>query len=270
MRAVNLIPVEARKGGGAGGLGRSGGLVYVVLGGLTVLVALAAMYGLTSSKIGDNRSELKVIQQRSAEAQSRLAEDAGGATLAQTSAAKALTVKQLAESRTDWAATFDAIARTLPTTTTLTTIDASTTPAAAAPGAAPAPGAPGSGPSVKMAGCAPSQRAVAMLMPRLRTVPGVETVSLGSSTAAEGGSTAAAGAGVAKCGGVTFEMTLALAAKPAPAPAAAPGAATPGATGAAPAPAAPAPAPATATPTAQPAAAQTAVPGTPTSGGTAP
>ena len=42
MRAVNLIPAEQRRG--AGGLaGRTGGVVYVVLGMLVVLVALGVV-----------------------------------------------------------------------------------------------------------------------------------------------------------------------------------------------------------------------------------
>ena len=42
MRAVNLIPADERRG--AGGIaGRSGGVVYVLVGGLAVLVALGVV-----------------------------------------------------------------------------------------------------------------------------------------------------------------------------------------------------------------------------------
>ena len=60
VRAVNLIPADQRRG--AGGLaGRSGGIVYVLTGGLAVLVALGVVYALAVNSVASRKTELASV-----------------------------------------------------------------------------------------------------------------------------------------------------------------------------------------------------------------
>ena len=58
MRAVNLIPVEDRRGLRGGGSG-SGIASYIVLGVLAAVVAMSAAYTLTNRSLSDNRAQLE-------------------------------------------------------------------------------------------------------------------------------------------------------------------------------------------------------------------
>jgi len=234
MRAVNLIPEDARRGGGAGGAGRSGGAAYVLLGGLAVLVALVAAWAFTGRTVSHDKAELDAVNAQLAQARAQAPAQTTRQAQGPSAQERLATVLALATAREDWSSTLDAIARTLPVHTTLTTLTAATSPSALPGGAgsSPALASSATGPSIQIAGCAPSQRRVAQLMPRLRVVPGVQDVTLGSSTAATAGDTAStASTSTASCSGVNFQMILFLdavappaagstaAAAPAPAPA---------------------------------------------------
>lgn len=260
MQAVNLIPQEERRGGGAGLGGRSGGMVYVVLGGLAAVAGMLALWASASAGLSGKRGELAQLQQQTQAVRARTAGAQAPADLAARRARATETLRGLLARRRDWAATLDAIGRTLPADVTLSALETAAAPAATAtPGAPAAP----AGTGLQLTGCAPTQRAVARVIPRLRAVAGVTAVSLGSSTLAK-----AAGEGADACAGATFQLTMALRAPAPPAAVSAPpatGAPAPPATGA-PASAAP-PAPAPSAP--PPGAASTVVPGTP-SGSSAP
>ncbi|MFL5846983.1 MAG: PilN domain-containing protein [Solirubrobacteraceae bacterium] len=241
MRAVNLIPVDARAGGGISG-GRSGGAVYALLGGLAALVLMVLVWTTVHGRVGDQRAELAGIEQETAQLQARAGAGQAPGAVQQERAARTQTVEALIASRRDWAATLDAISRAMPSDTTLTTLNATSVPPAAPPTPTPTTGA--AGPTVELGGCAPTQRAVAKLMPRLKTVPDVVDVLLVSSSSVAA-STNSADSPQA-CAGTTFSMTVVLEGL-----------------------AAPATTPAVATPTAattQPATATTAVPATPDPG----
>ena len=247
MRAVNLIPSEQRGGGGLDG-GRSGGAVYLVLGGLAMLAVLIGVWAITGSRVTDRRAELQRLQAEVSAAQSQSAQLQSTDTIRAEREQRAATVRALAAARIDWASSLDAIARTLPDNTWLSKLTASSVPGAT-PGGTGGAGAVASstlGPSIQIGGCSPSQASVARLMPRLRAVPGVANVTLVRTQKTEPG----AGTGTGDCADVTFEMVLLFAAAaPDPAATAAP---------AAPAPAVPAtpltpevPAPVTAPPAAE-------------------
>src|SRR4051794_38543328 len=269
MHAVNLIPADARIGGGQAA-GRSGGAVYVVLGGLAVLVALMGLYFLASTHASDKQAELAALQTQVQQAQAGASGDTTPGLVHQQRAQVTATVRQLAEQRMNWGALLNVLGRTLPANTTLTGLDASTDgssntgAAGSAPAAAAADGTVG--PTIDLKGCAPSQSAVARLMPRLRAIPDAAGVQLVSSAIADPGGTGAATTGAADCSGAAFEIVLTLTAKtpPAVAGATAPGTTTtPGAATTTPATTAPA---ATATPaagTTAPATPATAAPVTP-------
>jgi Tfp pilus assembly protein PilN len=261
MRAVNLIPPDARVGG-AGGNGRSGGAVYVLLGGLAALVLLTGLWAAAHHGTSGKRTELAQLQQETADAQQTASRLAGFGNLTALRQSRTATVTGLAAGRFDWAGLLDDVARTMPRDAHLTslqgTVAATTagatgamTPAAsgttgttgtstaptgtssAASGTSTAAASP-AGPSITIQGCTRSHARVALLMARLRALPGVTDIKLTSSTA----STAAAGATGASaptsagssggCPGrrsATFAMTLQFAgiAMPAAAGTSAPG-----------------------------------------------
>lgn len=214
MRAVNLIPPDQRPGA-AGRAGRSGGAVYVVLGGLAALALMVGLWAMAGSRLSSDRAELARLQAETSAAQARAGRLASAGDIRTLRSQRTQVVRTLAAARVDWAKTLDALARTLPSDTWLDSVTASV-----APGAGPAGGAGGaaavasaaSGPSIQITGCSPSQARVARLMPRLRTVPGVERVSLVSSTAAEPGAGTAGSSG--GCTRVSFGMVLFFAARP--------------------------------------------------------
>jgi Tfp pilus assembly protein PilN len=229
MRAVNLIPEDARRGGGAGSGGRSGGAVYVLLGGLAVVVALVAAWAFVGHTVSHDKAELAAVKAQIAQAQAQAPAQTSQQVQGSSIDERLATVRALVTAREDWARTLDAIARTLPANTTLSSLAAATTPTASPGGAAAATGGIASsstGPSIQIAGCAPTQKAVAQLMPRLRVIPGVQDVSLASSTKAAAGDATGTTGG---CADVDFEMVLFLqAAAPPPAsPATATAAAAP-------------------------------------------
>lgn len=215
MRAVNLIPAEERSGAGPSA-GRSGGAVYVLLGGLAGLVAMVFMWASAGSQIADDRAELSRLKTEAAAAQAQLATVASVDSIRALRDARSATVRTLAAARVDWADSLDAIARTLPSDTWLDSLAASVTPASAAPGGVGGAGAVASsttGPSIQISGCSPSQARVARLMPRLRSIPGVDNVTLVSAQKAAPGATAADADGCTK---VSFEMVLFFTAPVAP------------------------------------------------------
>ncbi len=232
MRAVNLIPHEIRRGAG-GRAGRSGGLVYVLLGGLTVLVAMVALWAMAGRDAGSARTELAQLQQRNAEAQRRAAPLAAFQALATQGQQQITLVKTLADTRFPWSDTMGALARILPRSVRISNLTGALLPAAAvAPavppattGAAspvPAPAAIAvSVPTITIAGCAPTLASVAKLVPRMTIVPGVADVTLGPATAPSEKSDAAAGSSDGACHAASFEMLLSFAPEAPTAPTAA-------------------------------------------------
>ena len=217
MRAVNLIPDDARRGGGAGAAGRSGGAAYILLGGLAGLVLLMGLWALAGRDSSRERTQLVQLHQQAADAQRQAQTLAPYGTVNQERTSATASVHGLITARFAWSKTLDAFARVLPADVRLSSL------AGATPGTAtPTPGAtptqattPGTvaGVTVQLTGCAPSMARVARLMPRLRAVPGVSSVTLTSTThpapaAAPSGS---ATAGSSDCSGATFQMSLGFA-----------------------------------------------------------
>jgi Tfp pilus assembly protein PilN len=215
MNAVNLIPVEDRRGADAPG--RSGGAVYAVLGALAVVLLLVAGLAITSKQVSDQKNQLAAV---TAEAQT--AESQAGSLQAYTQFAslrdkRQQTVAQLASSRFDWEHALHELARVVPDGTSLTTLRASVSPTVAVTGGTTDPLRNASnGPAIELSGCAPSQDGVAQLMAAMRRMDGVQRVSLSSSDrnppAPKGSGSAAAAAGAGCTAGsanrTTFSMTI--------------------------------------------------------------
>jgi Tfp pilus assembly protein PilN len=244
MRAVNLIPADDRRGV-AGGVGRSGGAAYIVLGAAFLIAVLVGLYGLARHEVSDRKSKLAslaVETQRAQESVSALSPYTSFAALREQ---RMKAVEQVVDSRFDWAHAFHELGRVLPRDASIsslegsvggTTAGSSTTSAPAASAAsagtsASAGGAssatpPGSVPTMTLAGCASSQSEVALTLQRLRLMDGVSTVSLQSSAKTSSTGSGSTGSGGGNCTPQSASFTVQITFEPLPTPAASSGSGT--------------------------------------------
>jgi Tfp pilus assembly protein PilN len=206
MRAVNLIPPERRRGG-PGVPSRSGGAVYVVLGGLAGLVIMGVLWAVAHQQAADRRAQGVQATADAVQADARAAQLAGFEQFADLRDRRLQAISALATQRADWSSVMREIASTLPGDVRLLSFNGSVTAdQGAATGAVPHPptspnaatgaashpptsptaaggagAAAGGGPTVQLSGCATSQPEVADVMNRLRAIAGVTDVGLASS-----------------------------------------------------------------------------------------
>jgi Tfp pilus assembly protein PilN len=194
MKAVNLIPVEERRGGAAGG--RSAVPAYAVLGVLAVLVVMVAAWTLTGKTVNDRKAKLASVEQQAAAAEAQATKLSAYSAFSDLRKKRAETVASIARSRFDWAHVMHEIARVIPTDTHLTSLSGSVSSSATAPGGGgQALNLRGSnpGPAIDIVGCANSQQNVSRIISRLRLIDGVQHVTLAESSkndSATGGSSA--------------------------------------------------------------------------------
>jgi Tfp pilus assembly protein PilN len=214
MRAVNLIPADAR--GGSGSRGPSTGMqvpVYVLLGFLAVALALVTIYVLTNNSISSRTAKLnnlktEVTQEQAAVA--RLGEFTKFAALAQT---RISTVNSIAAARFDWHTALSDLSKVVPPNTTLQSIVGTVVPGANSGGS----GSGGTGalrsavtaPAFELSGCTRSQDDVAKLMSQLRLINGVTRVTISDSQMSNTtSSSTSTGAAVQGCGANTPNFDL--------------------------------------------------------------
>jgi Tfp pilus assembly protein PilN len=177
MRAVNLIPAEERRG--AGGLaGRSGGVVYVLTGGLAALVALGVIYAFAVHSVAAHKTQLATVTAQVAAVQAETQTLQPYVEIATISESKVEQVVSLAEDRFNWPTALDQLALALPNDVSFTTLTAGGA-AGASSGTSTAPS--GSGNSFDLTGCANSQGEIPAVLTDLASVPGVTNVALSSS-----------------------------------------------------------------------------------------
>jgi Tfp pilus assembly protein PilN len=179
MKAVNLIPVDERRGGGAGG---SGMAAYVLLGALAIIVAVGAAYTLANRSISDRRHELADVQARAQAAANQAQALQAYTSFTALREKRSETVRSLAVSRFDWSHALHEVARTVPSNAWLTAMRATVTPTTAVDGGVTDPlrGAVAT-PAIEIVGCTTSQAKVASVISSLRRGDGVQRVSLSSS-----------------------------------------------------------------------------------------
>jgi Tfp pilus assembly protein PilN len=177
MRAVNLMPREARAAPGSASWGEGIG-VYVLLAGLAALVVCAAMWAMASKQIGERQATLARVSAEAAAAESRAAAAAPYVSFAKLASDRVQTVTSLSSTRFDWAHAMREVGRVLPADVWLSGLSGTSGAASGAPtpttSAAPAP-------MFSLVGCTRSQAKVARLMARLRTIDGVRTIALKTS-----------------------------------------------------------------------------------------
>jgi Tfp pilus assembly protein PilN len=176
MKAVNLIPPESTSGGGRSPIG-----VYALLGALALLVAMSAAYTLTSRSVAAKRGELANVTAQARTTEATAAQFKPYAEFSTLRQSRVETVKNLADSRFDWAQALHDIAHTLPSGSWVTSMRATVNPSAAVAGTADELRAAIPAPAVELAGCATSQARVAATVSSLRGIAGVQRVTLSTS-----------------------------------------------------------------------------------------
>jgi Tfp pilus assembly protein PilN len=183
MRAVNLIPVEERRGSSAGG--RSAAPAYAVLGVLAVLVVMVAAWTLTGKTVNDRKAKLASVEQQATAAEAQANKLSAYSAFSDLRKKRAETVASIARSRFDWAHVMHEIARVIPADTHLTGLSGTVSATAQAPnGAGQALSLRGSnpGPAIDIVGCANGQQNVSRMISRLRLIDGVQHVTLAESS----------------------------------------------------------------------------------------
>lgn len=195
MRAVNLIPVEERRGLRGGGSG-SGVTSYVVLGVLALVVAMSAAYTLSNRSISDRRAELDSVQAQVDSAQAEVQGYSSYTGFSSLRQKRTETVRSLAASRFDWSHALHELARTIPSNAWLTSLKGTVMPGVSIEGGNSDPlRASLQKPAIEVVGCTTSQDDVAKVISSLRRVDGVERVTLSSSQKLESSSAPTGSAG---------------------------------------------------------------------------
>lgn len=247
MRAVNLIPVDERKGAG-GAAGRSGGAAYILLGALAVLVVLAGIYASTGKTIDDRKAELARTEANATAAEARAAALAPYTAFNQLRTQRTQTVRSIASSRFDWSHALGELARVIPADVQLTSLRGTVSNSSGTGGGGAAAGNSLRGaidsPALEMTGCAPTHVGVARMIVRMRLIDGVKRVSLqdaskseakgaAGSSGSSAGSSGGTGCGAGDKASTTFNLVVFLnPIAPPGTPATAPAAAAAPATGA--------------------------------------
>jgi Tfp pilus assembly protein PilN len=208
MRAVNLIPADDATAGGS----RSPAGSYALIGVLALLVALSASYTLVTRSISSKRAELASVTAQADRTEAQAATLKSYADFSKLRDQRLETVKNLVDSRFDWAHAFRSVAGTLPSGAWVTSLRATVSPGVQVDGNADALRGAIPAPAIEMAGCATTQAGVARTMSALRGMGGVQRVTLsqsqktGQASSDSGGDSAGHSAG---CGaGAQFSLTI--------------------------------------------------------------
>jgi hypothetical protein len=211
MKAVNLIPAEQRRG--AGGIaGRSGGIVYVVVGALSIVVLLGIVYAFAVRSVADRKGQLADVTAQVDAVQAQSAALAPYVQVEQLRQHAVSSAVGLAEQRFDWPQALRQLALALPSDVTFVNVGGSFGGSASTSPEQAATTTPGGGASFTISGCASSQAEVATVVASLQRVPGVNGVSLQNANGTPNASPTmrrrSAEAKGGQCPHVTFSLTL--------------------------------------------------------------
>jgi Tfp pilus assembly protein PilN len=198
MRAVNLIPPDARRGDRVAL--RTGVVSYVVVGTLALALIGVVALALTSKQISDREDEVVALQAEEQQATARAAQLQPFIAFHDNQVNRENTVAGLAESRFDWDRVLNELARVIPSDVWLSQLSGTVNPSVSLDaGADIGLRDTVTGPALEMVGCATGQDAVAAFVADLEDIDGVTRVGVQSSERNE--STAAtAGAPTAPTG----------------------------------------------------------------------
>jgi Tfp pilus assembly protein PilN len=176
MKAVNLMP--GARASRAVSSAASGPIVYILLGGLAVMVVLVGLWASASKQISTQQTELARVTAEADAAEGRAGAATPYADFAALARARVATVTSLSATRFDWAHSLRELSRVLPDDVWLTSLDGTSGATGQAP-TTTADAAPS--PAFEFVGCTGTQAKVARLMARLRSVDGVRDVKLKTS-----------------------------------------------------------------------------------------
>jgi len=209
MRAVNLIPADDA---GARGGTRSPAGSYALIGVLALLVALSATYTLVTRSVNTKRAELSSVTAQADRTEAEASTLKSYADFSKLRDQRLETVKNLVDSRFDWARSFRNVAGTLPSGAWVTSLRATVSPGVQVDGTSDSLRGAIPSPAIEMAGCATTQEGVARTISALRGIGGVQRVTLSRSqkTAQASGDSGGDSAGTtAGCGtGAQFSLTI--------------------------------------------------------------
>ncbi len=201
MKAVNLIPRDARRGGMTPSLGRLGAS-HLLIGLLAVAVAMVTVYVLTNNTVNQRKAQLASLNAQVSRMQAQVARLQAYDKFEKLAQAREATVQQIASGRFDWQGALTDLSKVVPPKTVLQSLVATVSPNTSTGGG-------GSGavrgditaPAFSLKGCTGSQDEVAQLMSRLRVINGVSRVTLEDSSLSPAGSSTG-------CAGPTFDMVV--------------------------------------------------------------
>jgi Tfp pilus assembly protein PilN len=200
MRPVNLIPPDERSGDSASL--RTGKLIYVLVGGLALLLLGIAAVALTSKQISDRESQKASLQQELNQVTAQANSLAAFSNFRAVQEQRAATVASLAQSRFDWSRVLHELSLVLPSGVSITNLSGSASPDSTSSGGSGGSGGGDlrsgiQGPALEISGCAPGQDAVAGFVSALQEIDGVTRVGLSSSQSADAASSGGASSSTA-------------------------------------------------------------------------
>jgi Tfp pilus assembly protein PilN len=226
MRPVNLIPPDERRGDSAPL--RTGGLVYVLVGGLAALLLLVVVVALTGKQINDRKAEKASVEQELQQETARANSLQAFASFRAVQESRTATVTSLAESRFDWSRVLHELSLVLPSDVSIVALTGTVGPDVDISSSGGGSSGGGSdlraaieGPALEISGCAPGQDAVAGFVAALEDIDGVTRVGLQSSEIDTGSaSSGSSGAQAIECNAgpdtAAFQITVAFDAVPTP------------------------------------------------------
>jgi Tfp pilus assembly protein PilN len=211
MRAVNLIPRDARRGGVAPSLGKLGA-PHAVIGLLVVALAFVTMYVLANNTVSNRKSQLASVQQQVTHMRAEVTTLQSYEQFEKLAEKRAQTVRQIAATRFDWHAALSNLSKVVPSNTSLQSLVATVSPTTTGAGASGGSGgnvrSAINAPAFELKGCTASQDEVAQLMSRLRLIDGVTRVTLEDSNKAVNVGSGSTGSSQTACAGPTFDMVV--------------------------------------------------------------
>jgi Tfp pilus assembly protein PilN len=203
VKAVNLIPRDARRGGVSPSLSTLGPS-HLLIALLAVAVAMVTLYVLSSNTVTQHRAQLTGLNQQMSRMQAQVARLQSYQKFEKLAQAREATVQQIAAGRFDWKSTLTDLSKVVPPQTSFQSLVAtvsSTTNSGGAGGASGNVRGAINAPAFTIKGCTGSQNEVAQLMARLKLIRGVQRVTLEDSTRGANSATVS-------CHGPTFDMVV--------------------------------------------------------------
>lgn len=176
MRPVNLIPPEDRRGSTAPT--RTGSLVYVIVGGLALLLVAVCAVVLLGNQVSDKQAEAAQLEAQATETEARADSLSSYVTFQGMRDARVQTIDSLAKSRFDWERVIRELSVVIPKGIWLSNLTGTVSPEVEIDdGAAIGLRTSIPGPALELVGCARSQPDIARLIAAMNDIDGVTRVT---------------------------------------------------------------------------------------------